>query len=61
MSGIIIISAILFFLLGLDLLRKGRSLKKKSLIGGGTLLLVYVFVVAVFQACDLLAATAYIM
>lgn len=53
MDEIIIISALLFLFLGSDLLVRGISLKKKSLIFGGILLWVYVFVVDVFQACDI--------
>ena len=55
MDEIIIISALLFLFLGSDLLVRGISLKKKSLILGGILLWVYVFVADVLQACDLFA------
>ena len=56
MDEIIIISALLFLFLGSDLLVRGISLKKKSLILGGILLWVYVFVADVLQACDIFKA-----
>lgn len=56
MDEIIIISALLFLFLGSDLLVRGISIKKKSLIWGGILLWVYVFAVGVLQACDIFKA-----
>lgn len=56
MDEIIIISALLFLFLGSDLLVRGISLKKKSLILGGILLWVYVLVVGVLQAGDIFKA-----
>lgn len=56
MDEIIIISALLFLFLGSDLLVRGIFLKKKSLILGGILLWVYVFVADVLQAGDIFKA-----
>lgn len=52
---ILIISVYLASPLGLELLRKGRSLKKKSLIWGGILCWVYVLMVFVLQTYELFA------